>query len=463
MLVSKLRDLAGPAMLLAPLGVVACGSSLGEGPEGHDAGPGPDGPSARVDGSETGSGEAEVSESGASPEGDASVIDAIIEASGVVDAGPACRFGGPLGLAAQRGVALDTPLNRTEWLGAHNSWNDSDAPWANQRWSVEKLLENGIRAFDLDLHRDASGEVKLCHEDCSTFYAAEDSYEPELARYAAFLAQNPCEILFVDLEDKVGDADAVLMPLERQLGTLLYRPKDKPSDGWETPRAMIARGKRVIVKSANVTYPDGPVWDAHLFAVNAPSGYNYRQVMYFDTSTCASDGTKVDQNLFFGVYDSKLGKGLLPDALVDQTGTIDASNLPALLRCGLDFVDADRWDDGMVAAAIWSWAPGEPNDAGGIEDCAEMGQGLGGRWNDAACELPRRYACQSASDPDAFQVTSAAGPWSDGPGHCASEFPGSRFSAPANAFQNAVLSAGSGDDGVWLEFSDGAQKGVWQR
>ena len=137
---------------------------------------------------------------------------------------------------------------------------------------------------------------------------------------------------------------------------------------------MIARGKRVIVKSANHAYPDGPVWEGHVFAANASAGYD-RQVMYFDTTACTTDQAKLDQSVFYGVYDAKIGKGLLPDGLINQTGTIDASNIPALLRCRLDFVDADRWDDGMIAAAVWSWAPGEPNGASPGEDCVEMAAG----------------------------------------------------------------------------------------
>lgn len=38
-----------------------------------------------------------------------------------------------LGIRTQYDVALDTPLNRIQILGAHNAWKDSAATWANQR------------------------------------------------------------------------------------------------------------------------------------------------------------------------------------------------------------------------------------------------------------------------------------------------------------------------------------------
>ena len=124
--------------------------------------------------------------------------DAPLEVS-TPDAGPRCQFTGPIGLAKQRAAMLDTPLNRTQWLSAHNSWNDSNALWANQRWPVDKLLDNGIRGFDVDLpRRPREREALPC--SCSAFYAAEDDYEPELAKYATFLRAHTCEILFIDIE-----------------------------------------------------------------------------------------------------------------------------------------------------------------------------------------------------------------------------------------------------------------------
>ena len=59
-------------------------------------------------------------------------------------------------------LQADTPVNRLQILGAHNAWNDSDATWANQRWALDKLMDNGVRNIDLDIHLDG-GVVKLCH------------------------------------------------------------------------------------------------------------------------------------------------------------------------------------------------------------------------------------------------------------------------------------------------------------
>ena len=60
-------------------------------------------------------------------------------------------------------LQADTPVNRLQILGAHNAWNDSDATWANQRWALDKLMDNGVRNIDLDIHLDG-GVVKYAKE-----------------------------------------------------------------------------------------------------------------------------------------------------------------------------------------------------------------------------------------------------------------------------------------------------------
>ena len=47
-----------------------------------------------------------------------------------------------------------------------------------------------------------------------------------------------------------------------------------------------------------------------------------------------------------------------------------------------------RWETGAALGAA-TWNAGEPNDSGGVEDCAEAG-GMTGGWNDLVCTTTRR-------------------------------------------------------------------------
>ncbi|XP_039450422.1 perlucin-like [Culex pipiens pallens] len=42
-----------------------------------------------------------------------------------------------------------------------------------------------------------------------------------------------------------------------------------------------------------------------------------------------------------------------------------------------------------------NFAPGEPNNAGGVEHCVEAGWPSGTLWNDKNCEARRRYVCET--------------------------------------------------------------------
>ncbi|MBL8945959.1 MAG: hypothetical protein JNK45_22535 [Myxococcales bacterium] len=54
---------------------------------------------------------------------------------------------------------------------------------------------------------------------------------------------------------------------------------------------------------------------------------------------------------------------------------------------------AFTWVDGGPLS-FTAWLPGEPNDGGGDEDCAEMDL-AGGGWNDVPCSMVRAFVCES--------------------------------------------------------------------
>ncbi len=51
------------------------------------------------------------------------------------------------------------------------------------------------------------------------------------------------------------------------------------------------------------------------------------------------------------------------------------------------------WSTG-APVVFQSWAPGEPNNRGGAENCGEI-YGRSAQWNDLTCALPMPYVCES--------------------------------------------------------------------
>ena len=52
------------------------------------------------------------------------------------------------------------------------------------------------------------------------------------------------------------------------------------------------------------------------------------------------------------------------------------------------------WVDGSNVA-FTNWAPGEPNDQNGVENCVEF-YTRDGQWNDMPCTYSRAYVCKKA-------------------------------------------------------------------
>lgn len=81
---------------------------------------------------------------------------------------------------------------------------------------------------------------------------------------------------------------------------------------------------------------------------------------------------------------------------------VKVHNAGAGVWLGLERKAADHkfyWLDGTPLAGNYNaWASGEPNDGGGIEDCAHMygSGGNGGKWNDSPCDwgATPRVLCQ---------------------------------------------------------------------
>ena len=57
-----------------------------------------------------------------------------------------------------------------------------------------------------------------------------------------------------------------------------------------------------------------------------------------------------------------------------------------------------RWTDGSATAGGYqNWQGGQPNDAGGSEDCGEMN--VAGGWNDNGCTFVETYVCECDGAP----------------------------------------------------------------
>ena len=138
-----------------------------------------------------------------------------------------------------------------------------------------------------------------------------------------------------------------------------------------------------------------------------------------------------------------------------------------------------RWATGG-SVAFTNWAPGEPNNAGGGENCGEL-HAHSGQWNDMPCDVVMPFLCQArgptraarklkcGSEPfDAGGIAycadlARAGSWSDAETTCKRQGGAlASFRSPAelDAYRAATASR-LRSDRAWIGFTDEGHEGNW--
>jgi len=195
------------------------------------------------------------------------------------------------GLACNGHVALcERRYDEVAYPCTHNSYSSQDAGFtqlvANQRRTVAVQLEEGVRALMLDVHID-EGATALCHGTCT--YGKTPHVEV-LADIAAFLADNPREIVTILYEDSadVADIAADFAALDLEAKVFVYEGGPFP-----TLAEMIAADTRLVVTAEQGGPP--PAWYHHLWDLAWDTPYSY---MSPDEFSCGLGRGAADNPLF---------------------------------------------------------------------------------------------------------------------------------------------------------------------
>lgn len=374
-------------------------------------------------------------------------------------------------LAHQRLLDLGSPLGRASFLHAHNAFNSKHyqnlgSYWdPNQQLSLGEQLDLGIRGIELDTHYSLgnafSKELLLCHGQdnhtgCSPF---DRRFKDGLAEIGNWLRQpaNRQEVVLLYIEDHMdGQYDRALNELNERLGDLLYRPGSCQSLPMSLTRAAVLNaGKQVLIVGGNCSHAG---WAATTYNYGYPTDndsfqpYPACRTQNYDSAYIQSHLVRIYED---GTQLSRLF-GNPPPA-------IDARRMRDLTQCGIGLIGLDHIQpfDARLAAHIWSWGSGEPNNYAG-EHCAQ--QRADGRFNDANCQQQAPFACRN--DAGDWRLTNTPGRWDQGLALCQAEFgDGYRFAVPKNGYQNLQLQQLKYNSGreidVWLAYSDLQQEGRW--
>ena len=401
---------------------------------------------------------------------------------------------------AHRALGLQSRLDERRPLrlafipATHNSFNSAAyAPTLsgldhNQVYSLGDQLRMDMRGLELDVHwiPSASGDAGfapvLCHgQDVAagpvTLHVGctiERHLREGLKEIHDWLVANPTgELLLLYLENHLdGDPaahDAAATAIETELGELVYRP-----DANTPCAAMPANQSRMdllgpgdasrvlIVGNCDPTFAAWGSWVHEREQANtwiessSPPGTDYPDYPACDApgaerhNATGEAGAEYDQRFVRWYEDSTwltaMVNGEPREITLEETGR--------MARCGVNLIGFDQLtpEDARLEAMVWSWAKDQPSTTVAPGSCAHLGSD--GRFYQAGCETNfLQYACRSGEPPGTWTVVGPGGPWSGGTDACGVP---AKFAVPATAYENELLKAAGGTNGVWLNYAVGA-------
>lgn len=360
--------------------------------------------------------------------------------------------------AMQRKLDMASPLKDNNIIGTHNSYNsavyrDADSYLdPQQKFSIYDQLRLGARFIELDAHWTAhtngwpwqwGNDLLLCHSGIGASMGSwhlgcslTDRFVRDgMQEVRNWLDQNSNEVIILYIEDHTdGHQSELLKVLNDKLGGKIYSSGGcKAIPDTLTKQQVRQAGKQVVL------WKDGGCSSNGSLASLAYTSLG-------NVDRIWEDGTMI------GYINGLLNGG------VDR---ITAADVTTAFKTGGNIVNLDQFTntDGRLAAAVWSWDVGEPNNYNGNQDCAV--QWGNGRWDDTECGNSYAYACHQPGTNN-WAITGQTGTWSGGAAACTLLGNGYVFDVPTNSLDNEKLKAAkNGVSTVWLKHNDIATEGNW--
>lgn len=264
-------------------------------------------------------------------------------------------------------VSCGRTLAQVCLAGAHNAMSSAAEGWnfPNQNVAFPALLDLGIRALLLDIHRwddpeddgtaaDAGPELWLCHGNCVLGHRR---LAEALADLRSWLDAHPRELVFVVFEDAVGAAD---VKAALKAAALVDRAARLDAAALPTLGAMLDAGIQVVwTAEQKGEKPDGAAFYLDVWALVQDTPYTFKSMAEIDRYEGTDHSCRVNR----GQADAPLlqvnhwvAKVLPAAALSAEANTLErllarAAACEALRGQKVNLLVVDHADSGEVVRA----------------------------------------------------------------------------------------------------------------
>ena len=364
-------------------------------------------------------------------------------------------------LKTQRELQIDIPVNRVQFVGAHNAFNNrasgygdlDDCQWpvkddevcisvANQEFSFTDQLNMGVRHLELDLW-NCFGKIRMSHGN-GDFKIGCSPWDKELTEGMSEISEwtqkprNRNEIIQIYFDDHTNprDKSTINQIIRDYFGNKVLAPSDLKvtfSGRWPSMRVMRRLKKTVIFID-----PD----DRSEQCVHSQfwtQGYNVKGFAS-QLNNCSAAG-KSDE--IIRIYSDSTNYGPFWNG-PKKAGTI--LNFKKYLLCGVAIPSADQINTELMKTAVFTWAEGEPRQPITYSSCVILSADE--RWRVTSCAEKHYFACVLKMDKTLWNISSDLDKYSKP--SCPENM---EFSVPHNGYEHQRLVQAAEGKTVWLNIA----------
>ena len=242
------------------------------------------------------------------------------------------------------------PLSDVTFPATHNANATEEYGYspltANQTHGIQQQLEDGVRAFMLDVMYH-EGETALCHGICELGIT---DHVDTLGEFRTFLDSHPDEVLVFLYQDSISMDDLEQDLTESGLFPMVYTWDQ--STPWPTLQELIDDDQRLIITTEHGTPP--PAWVHHLWDVAWDTPYSFDTAEDF---SCAANRGSTDNALFLMNHwlSGELGLPSQEEAVIANAyDVLHARALQCWSEAGQrpNFIAVDWYEEGDLIAVV---------------------------------------------------------------------------------------------------------------